>query len=141
MALTDEQIKQEEKFLEGMPRFNIGAFLLPPIWGPAHGIWATILFYPIWLFADNTFYAAFAHPSPLSVGVAIVVFVTLLAGTVAFAIIGQPLAAHRAERMGVSRERYLKRERYWAVGCAIGGAVMIALATYYNLVIRPTLGA
>ena len=27
MALTDEQIAQEEKFLAGMPRFNIAAFL------------------------------------------------------------------------------------------------------------------
>ena len=77
----------------------------------------------------------------LSIGLAIIVFASLLAGTVAFAIVGQPLAAHRAERMGISRERYLRRQRYWAVGCAIGGAVMIALATYYNLVIRPTLGA
>ena len=115
MALTDEQIREENKFLEGLPRFNVAAFLLPPIWGPAHGIWATILFYPIWLFADNAFYAAYEHPSVLSIGLAIIVFASLLAGTVAFAIVGQPLAAH--------------------------GAVMIALATYYNLVIRPTLGA
>lgn len=140
MALTDEQIREENKFLEGLPRFNVAAFLLPPIWGPAHGIWATILFYPIWLFADNAFYAAYEHPSVLSIGLAIIVFASLLAGTVAFAIVGQPLAAHRAERMGISRERYLRRQRYWAVGCAIGGAVMIALATYYNLVIRPTFG-
>ena len=55
--LTDEQIAREERFLEGIPRLNIGALFLPPIWGPAHGMWATILFYPIWLFADNTFYA------------------------------------------------------------------------------------
>ncbi len=44
MALTDEQIAQEEKFLAGMPRFNIAAFLLPPVWGPAHGMWAAIVF-------------------------------------------------------------------------------------------------
>ena len=49
--LTDEQIAQEEKFLEGIPRLNIGALFLPPIWGPAHGIWITILWYPVWLFA------------------------------------------------------------------------------------------
>ena len=58
--LTDEQIAREEKFLEGIPRLNIGALFLPPIWGPAHGMWAAILFYPIWLFADNMFYAAYA---------------------------------------------------------------------------------
>ena len=38
--LTDEQIAREEKFLEGIPRLNIGALFLPPIWGPAHGMWA-----------------------------------------------------------------------------------------------------
>ncbi|MEG0459959.1 MAG: viscotoxin-A3, partial [Gordonibacter sp.] len=57
-GLTDEQIANEERFLEGIPRLNIGALFLPPIWGPAHGFWASILFYPVWLFADNTFYAA-----------------------------------------------------------------------------------
>ena len=64
--LTDEQIAREEKFLEGIPRLNIGALFLPPIWGPAHGMWAAILFYPIWLFADNAFYAAWTERTPLA---------------------------------------------------------------------------
>ncbi|WP_165055637.1 MULTISPECIES: viscotoxin-A3 [unclassified Adlercreutzia] len=141
MTLTDEQIKEEEKFLKGLPRFNVGAFFLPPIWGPAHGMWVSILFYPLWLFADNSFYAAYSNPSVLSITLALVVFVSLTVGTVVFAIVGQPFAAHRAERLGVSRETYLRREKMWAVGCVIAGVVMLALATYYNLVIRPTLGA
>ena len=120
--LTDEEIAREEKFLKGVPRVNIGALFLPPIWGPAHGMWAAILFYPIWLFADNTFYAAFATPSALS-------------------IVSQPFAAHRAAEHGVSREKYLSRQRIWAVVSVIVGCVMIAAATYYNLVIRPGLGA
>ena len=140
MALTDEEIKKENEFLKGLPRFNVAAFLLPPIWGPAHGIWPTILFYPIWLFADNMFYAAYSAPSPLSIAGALFVFITLTAGTIAFAIISQPLAAHRAENMGVSRETYLRRQKRWAVGCAIAGAIMIALATYYNVANRPTMG-
>lgn len=141
MALTDEQIKEEEKFLKGLPRVNVGALFLPPIWGPGHGIWATILFYPIWLFADNMFYAAYENPSVMSVALALIVFVSLTAGTIAFAVVGQPFAAHRAERMGVDRATYLRRERGWAIGCVIAGVIMIVLATYYNLVIRPTVGA
>lgn len=137
--LTDEQIAQEEKFLEGIPRLNIGALFLPPIWGPAHGFWVTILWYPIWLFADNTFYAAFTERTVLSIVVALIVFVTLTVGTVAFAIIGQPLAAHRAAERGVSKEDYVKRERIWAIVSVIVGLIMIAAAAYYNLVIRPTL--
>ena len=141
MALSDEQIKAEEQFMKGLPRFNVAAFLLPPIWGPAHGFWATIVFYPLWLFADNMFYAAYANPSVLSVALALVVLVALVAATAAFAVVSQPLAAHRAEDSGIVRQAYLRRQRKWAVGCAVGGAVMLVLATYYNLVIRPTLGA
>ena len=139
--LTDEQIAREERFLEGIPRLNVGALFLPPIWGPAHGMWATILFYPIWLFADNTFYAAFTERTPLAIAIALVVLLTLTAGTVAFAILGQPFAAHRAASFGQDKETYLKHERIWAVACVAAGLVMIAAATYYNLVIRPTVGA
>ena len=113
--LTDEQIAREEKFLEGIPRLNIGALFLPPIWGPAHGMWAAILFYPIWLFADNTFYAAFTERTPLAIGIALIVLLTLTVGTVVFAI--------------------------WTIASVIAGIAMIAAATYYNLVIRPTVGA
>lgn len=139
--MTDEQIKEEEKFLKGLPRVNVGALFLPPIWGPGHGIWVTILFYPIWLFADNMFYAAYENPSAMSIALALIVFASLAAGTIAFAIVSQPFAAHRAERMGVDRATYLRRERGWAIGCVIAGVIMIVLATYYNLVIRPTVGA
>ena len=112
--LTDQQIAREEKFLEGIPRLNVGALFLPPIWGPAHGMWAALLFYPIWLFADNT---------------------------VAFSLIGQPFAAHRAASRGVEKDAYLRRQRVWAAVSVVAGCAMIAGATYYNLAIRPTLGA
>ena len=139
--LTDEQIAREEEFLSGMPPLNVGALFLPPIWGPAHGMWATILFYPIWLFADNMFYAAYAEPTALSLTVAVVVFLTLTAGTVAFARLGQPFAAHRAALRGVDKATYLRREKVWAVVCVVVGCLMLAAATYYNLVVRPNLGA
>ncbi|MEG2747326.1 MAG: viscotoxin-A3 [Gordonibacter sp.] len=139
-GLTDEQIANEERFLEGIPRLNIGALFLPPIWGPAHGFWASILFYPVWLFADNTFYAAWTERTPLAIIVATVVFVSLTAGTVAFSLIGQPFAAHRAASRGVGKEAYLKRQRIWAMVSVAVGLVMIAAAAYYNLAIRPTVG-
>ena len=139
--LTDEEIAREEKFLKGVPRVNIGALFLSPIWGPAHGMWASILFYPIWLFADNTFYAAFATPSALSIVFAVIVFVLLTAATVAFSIVSQPFAAHRAAEHGVSRAKYLSRQRIWAVVSVLVGCAMIVAATYYNLAIRPGLGA
>ena len=137
--LTDKEIAEEQKFLKGLPRVNWGAFFMPPIWGPAHGIWVTILFYPAWLFADNIFYWAFTTPTPLSVILALLVFTTLLAITIVFAIVSQPFAAHRAESMGITREVYLRRERWWALASIAIGVVFIVLATYYNLVMRPTM--
>ncbi len=139
--LTTEQLEAESKFIEGLPRVNIGALFLPPIWGPVHGYWITILYYPAWLFADNMFYWAYSEHTALSIVLAAITFVILTAVTVIFAIVSQPMAAHRADERGQSREMYLHRQRIWAVVSVIIGCIMLALATYYNLVIRPTLGS
>lgn len=135
-GLTDQQIAQEREFMEGLPRVNWGALFLAPIWGPAHGMWATFLYYPLWIFVDNCVFAAVREPSPLSVAVAVLLSVVTVASCVIFAIVSQPLAAHRAERLGVSRATYLKRERIWAVAGALGAVAVVALATWYNLNIR-----
>lgn len=134
--LTDEQIREEEKFLKGLPRFNVGAFFMPPIWGPAHGIWITILYYPAWLLLDNLLFAAYLDPNIVNVVLAVSALVVIAGVTVAFAIVSQPYAAHRAEAHGVSRETYLKRERIWAVVSILIAVVMLVLATIYNLTIR-----
>lgn len=139
-GLTDKQIKQEEAFMKGLPRVNWAAFLLPPIWGPAHGFWVTILFYPAWLVCDNVVYGAYESPSWFSILFAVLALVVMIAVTLAFAIVSQPIAAHRAQEKGINREDYLKKQRIWTIGCLAGGIVMLAFATYYNLVIRPGLG-
>ena len=136
--LTDQQIAEEEKFLEGLPLINIGALFMPGIWGPAHGFWVCILFYPLYLLADNLFYSAYTSSEPWAVVLAVIAGIVLLALHVAFARVCQPLAAHRAENKGVSRETYLKRERIWAVVCVVLAIAALAWATYYNLNIRPT---
>ena len=139
--LTDEQIAAENAFLEGVPRLNLGAFLMPGIWGPAHGLWICILFYPLWLFADNTFYAAFSERPLLAVVLAAIVFVMLLVVHVVFGILSQPFAWHRADGLGVDKQTYLKREKIWAVAMALVSLTFVVVATYYNLVIRPGVGA
>ena len=138
--LTDEQIKAEDAFLKGLPRFNIGAFLMPPIWGPAHGIWVTILYYPAWLLIDNLLYATWENPTPLAIILSVLAVLIALGITIAFAIVSQPFAAHRAEEKGVSRAKYLSNERKWAVISAIIAIVMLVLATVYNLNVRPFVG-
>lgn len=138
--LSDERIVYEEQFMEGIPRLNVGALFLPAIWGPAHGMWAAILFYPIWMFADNMFYAAFSERTPVAIILAAIVLVTLTVATVVFAILSQPFAAHRAASRGVERETYLRHQRIWGIVSVVVGCLMLALATYYNLAVRPTLG-
>ncbi len=139
---TDDEdlFAAEDEFLKGLPRVNVGALMLPPIWGFGHGMWVTVLYYPAWLFADNSFYSAYSDPSVLSIVLAAVVFATLTAVTIVFAIVSQPLAAHRAENRGVDRQTYLHREHRWAIGCVIGGVALLVAATLYNLLIRPSLG-
>lgn len=141
MALTDEQIAEEEKFLQGLPRVNLGALFLAPIWGPAHGMWAAFLFFVAWLFVDNAIYAASSSPTPLNVGLAVLMAAGIVAATVVFAIVAQPFAAHRAERMGESRERYLRRQRIWAIVGAIVAVLIVVFATWYNIDMRPPLEA
>lgn len=135
--LTDEQIAEEEKFLKGLPRVNLGALFLAPVWGPAHGMWAAFLFFVAWLFVDNVIYAATVEPTVLNVVLAVLMTVALVGGTVVFAIVSQPFAAHRAEALGESRADYLRRQRIWAVVSFIVAVAVVMLASYYNLEIRP----
>lgn len=135
--LTDEQIAQEEKFLKGLPRVNLGALFLAPVWGPAHGMWAAFLFFVAWLFVDNVIYAATVEPTVLNVVLAVLMTVALVGGTLVFAIVSQPFAAHRAEAMGESRADYLRRQRIWAVVSFVVAVIVVVLASYYNLEIRP----
>ena len=134
--LTDDQIAEEEQFLKGLPRMNIGAFLMPGIWGPAHGYWVCILFYPLYIFLDYLLYGAYIDPQVWTIALAVIASLLFLVVSVVFAVVGQPIAAHKAENKGVSRETYLKRERVWAIVSAFLAIAVIAWATYYNLAIR-----
>lgn len=112
-VITEEQYAAEERLLQGVPRVNIGALFMPPIWGAAHGMWATIIFYPLWIVADTCFVNAIAFHTPVAIALGILVFAMLTAGTVAFSIASQPFALHRALSRGVSKETYLKRQKIW----------------------------
>ena len=133
---NDEEIAKENEFLKGLPRVNLGALFMPGIWGPAHGFWVCILFYPLYIFADNMFLGAYDTREAWAIVLAVVTGVLLLALHVAFAIVSQPLAAHRAESKGVSRADYLKRERIWAIACFVIAVLALVWATYYNLNMR-----
>ena len=137
---TPRQLSQEQ-IMEGLPPINIGALFMPPIWGAANGIWLAIHYYPVWLLADNLFYGAYSNPQPLTVGLSIVAALVLAFVTVVFARAGQGYACQRALSMGKTKEQYLRSQKKWAVAMVLLAVVMIVAATYYNLVIRPTMGA
>lgn len=86
--LTDEQIAEEEKFLAGLPRVNLGALFLAPVWGPGPWMWAALLFFDAWLFADNVIYAATVEPTAMNVVLAILMAAGLVGATAVFAIVG-----------------------------------------------------
>lgn len=137
----EEKLRHEhhQQVMKGLLPINLGALFMPPIWGPANGIWITILYYPLWLFADNLFYEAFTNPAPLSITFSIVVGVLLAVATIIFARVSQGYACERAISMGRTKEWYIKRQRIWAVAMGLLAAVMLAAATYYNFAIRPTM--
>ncbi len=131
----------EEISLEGLPPLNLGALFMPPIWGPAHGIWITILYYPAWLLIDNLFYGVYENPQPLTITLAVIAGLILAGVTIVFARASQVYALRRDLSRGKTKEQYRKRQAIWAVTMGILAAVMLGAATCYNLVIRPTIGA
>jgi hypothetical protein len=120
--------------LEQLPRLNIGALLMPAIWGPAHGYWVTVLFYPLWIFADTSFCNAIWYG-----GLATVLAVTVFLGTAAFTVFfaltaGKKAYLRVAEKTPI--DKYLKHERLWILISALIAIAFIALGTWYNLAIR-----
>lgn len=129
-----------EELMEGVPFFNIGAMFMPPVWGPAHGIWMTIVFYPLWCVADSAFWAAYCDPTPLSVASAVGIFVLGAAATLMFAHTCQWHGLVRAFEQGHDKEWYLRRQKVWAVGCVLFALLLIGVATWFNLTMRADLG-
>ena len=53
MKKSDEQEQKcRKELMKGLPPINLGALFMPPIWGPANGIWITILYYPCLLYTS-----------------------------------------------------------------------------------------
>ncbi|MDR1016540.1 MAG: hypothetical protein LBL67_03600 [Coriobacteriales bacterium] len=139
--LEDEIYKlrqaEERKYAEGLaqlPKINLGALFMPGVWGPAHGQWLTILFYPLWLVADSCLCNAVTYR-----GVAIPLGVCVAVGTALLMVfyaktIGPKAYLRVAERVPI--DKYLRRERSWAWLSLAIAVILLALATAYNLVFR-----
>lgn len=138
---AEREAQLAEEYLEGMPPINIGAMLMPPIWGPAKGLWITILWYPLWLFADNCLYAWWSQGTMLATIVGILTLVLLLALSIGFGRLSAPYAAVKAVQKGKTKEEFQRDERRWIVISAAIALVFFVVATYYNICVRVPIAA
>jgi len=133
---AERQAKRDFVLPAPIHRLSLGALFMPPIWGAAHGQWPTILFYPLWVFADSMFRTAYYRPSGVTIALAAVMFVLMAGVTIFYALTAQRPAYWRVKDR-VSPEKYAHREVIWAITMGIIGIAFIAGATYYNLVMYP----
>lgn len=131
IALADDEP------VPSLPRFNIGAFVMPPIWGPAHEQWVGAIFLPIWLFMDSILGTANRGGVPTLVAAPTVVAVTL-AFQAYFAKRANGVAFRAVcDRMSV--DEFVRRERWWAVACVPAAVLLVAWAVWFDVAVRPTL--
>ena len=65
-------------------------------------MWATIIFYPLWIVADTCFVNAIAFHTPVAIALGVLVFAMLAAGTVAFSVVSAAVrASSRFEQRGI----------------------------------------
>ena len=138
-ALEADFNKRVDEYRKQVGGVNIGAVLVPPLWGAFRGYWVTVLFYPLWIFADDAFYDAYSIGSTLSIVIACLILAGLIIATAIFARTAQSAIIGKAIVNGVSVEDFKRKERTMAIVCGIVAVLVIILATYWNLVLRPTL--
>ncbi len=115
---------------EGLPGFNWGAFLIPPLWGVAYGQWAGVFFLPVWAFVDNMIRGSYElglWTSWVGWGMA----VTTLALQAGYARTANRIWWHRT-RNPAAVERYVRHQRIWAI---VGVVTVIAMAVWIALFI------
>jgi hypothetical protein len=120
-----------------LPRFNIAAFVLPIIWGPAHGLWVGAIFLPIWLFMDSIIGAANSGGIPTQVAAPMVVVLTL-AFQAYFAKRANGVAFRRVCGR-VSVAEFKRHEIIWAIACVPAAAALLAWAIWFEVVVAPTI--
>jgi len=132
-AVTGKLVLGAQDVVPRLSRFNLAAFLIPPIWGPANGQWAGAIFLPIWLFMDSVIASAAGRGAAMSAGAGLIVAATLSA---------QAWFAKRANGLAwrriwdrVSVDEFSRRQRLWALAAVPLFAIVIAWGFYYRLVV------
>jgi len=111
-----------------LPRFNWGAFLMPPIWGAGNGAWWGFILLPVWVFADNALQAGLRAGGAALVG-GLAVAIATVGFQAWFGRRGFGVAWRRVCGR-TSFERFLGQQRAWAwAGAAFWLLVGAAYAT------------
>jgi len=132
-AITGRIMLGAEDPVPQLPRFNVAAFLVPPVWGPANGQWAGAIFLPMWLFMDSVIASAMGRGTALGVGAALVVAATL--GAQAWFAKRANGLAWRKVSDRVSVEDFAARQRIWAIASVPLFALLLGWGVYYRLVL------
>ncbi len=124
---ADEPIPQ-------LPGFNLGAFLVPFIWGPGHGQWVGAFFLPIWLFMDSIIRSAVDGPVALKVAAAVVVVATV-AFEAHFARTANGMAWRRVHTT-TTVEEFVRRERAWTWAMIPLFVLFVSWAVWFDVFMR-----
>ena len=127
-----------------LPQFNWGAALMPPVWGPIHGVYLLVIFLPVIVFANRSLQNLFELLGDASIFMqAFVILVTLgIVSATAYSMFffgkrGWGIAWRSAEiskTPGVTEEalqQFFKRERLWTALSAILFVGFVILATLF----------
>ena len=95
------------------------------------------IFLPIWLFMDSILSTAnrggiptlVAAPTVVAITLAFQAFFAKRANGVAFRTV--------CDRMSIAE--FVRRERWWAVGCIPAAMLLVAWAVWFDVAVRPTL--
>ena len=133
-ALTGRIVLLADEPVPALPRFNWAAFLIPPLWGPAHGEWLGIVFLPIWLFADSIIGVS-GYGGNVTRVVAVLVLALTLAFQVWFGRRGNGMAFRRVWDT-TTVEAFARRERVWAMASIPLALAIVGWAVYFHLVLE-----
>jgi hypothetical protein len=136
-AIAGKVVLVDGETPEQLPRFNLAAFALPFIWGPAHEQWVGAVFLPIWLFLDSIVASANKGGVPSAVGAVVVV-----AGTLGFQAFFAKRANGLAYRRVIGRTsvaEFSRRQRLWAWGAVPAALLLVAWMVWFHIAIAPHL--
>ena len=130
-AIAGRLLLGEGDPVPALPAFNLAAFLIPPIWGPAHGQWVGAIFLPMWLFVDSIIGSAGTGGMATRIA-SYLVIATTLAFQAFFAKRANGLVWRRIADSTTVAE-FAKRELIWAIASVPVAAAVIGWAVWFHM--------